>query len=185
MDVVEPDDVVEDNPSGVYERWQFTTEVKVRSTHQYLADDSNVYPKPYKQSGEIVYVYEVWPESGYDEDGYVWRRIGENQWVADDDRDGHWEVNLDYIIAKESAVSPTKELYLNEGIVIKVRNCAGLSGKELYRIYPEATSKVRIGPWYQEQTADGYTWYRISATENKWVGDKFDVELGRHYLTIM
>lgn len=89
----------------IYKKYRFTTEVKVRSTPKYIEDGSNVLPIPYKEMGDVVNVYQVnaqgekpsegetqlywmYPPTGYDEDGYVWRRIGDNQYVADEIRDG-------------------------------------------------------------------------------------------------
>ena len=182
-----------------YKKYRFTTQVKVRTSPEYKADGSNVSDEPYKEYGEVVNVYQVnaqgqkpsageqtywmYPPTGYDADEYIWRRIDDNKWVADESRDGSWEVPLSYNPSPASPVNQTKKLYLNPGIELKVRDFPGLSGNEVDRLSP-STEGYEIGPWYNQQSNNGYTWYRISQYEDRWIADKYDTDIQGHYVTI-
>jgi len=187
------------NGETEYKKYKFTTQVKIRTSPEILDDDSNVLPKPYKQNGEVINVYQVnalgqkpvggeptywmYPPTGLDKDNYVWRRVGDNQWINDIKRDGYWEVPITYESDPATPVNPVKKLYLNPMIELRVRDFPGFNGKIL-EVLPATTTGYEIGPWYNQQSNAGYTWYRISQYEDRWIGDKYDPDIKGHYVTI-
>lgn len=123
-------------------RAEAKAELNKRKTPEYKSDGSNIHKNSNGSNqkvsqGEIVSVYEeINTPDSYD---YVWRRIGENVWVADSDKAypfGHYLAKID-----ESPVSTPKAskktISVHPNIEIYVRSTPAIrDDNKLYKLSP-------------------------------------------------
>ena len=139
-------------------------QVHVRSNHN--VDSALVNPPRVKNPGEVLNVYEEYPlvngKLSYDSDGYCWRRIGDNMWVADDSLSGDWLIDTKEVPSTTSRA--VGELAVKTGVEMNIRTSPGISNN--------LTGRRVIGtgarwPFYQvSKNVDGCDWYKISDDPN-------------------
>ena len=131
--------------------------------------DGNV--KGQTQNGSKLYVYAKPVQNG----GYTWSKIDKDseQWIAD--KDGTWLKYTSYPEAV-SADTITGDPVKTDGTVgwvlvkvdqLNIRDKSGTDGK----VVGQAKNGGKYYVYGEPVSAGGYTWYKISGTDNAWIAD--------------
>lgn len=116
------------------------------------------------QSGKTYDVYEKKTA-----DGYTWYRIGDNQWIADEN--GGWTDYTDGTAQANTGASQSQSAGTKIGTAtvkvngLRIRSIAGTNGNKVGTAQNGKTYDV-----YETKQANGFTWYRIGV--NQWIADQ-------------
>lgn len=114
------------------------------------------------QSGKTYDVYEKTTAGGY-----TWYRIGENQWIADEN--GGWTDFTDGSVSSAASASQNAGAKIGNAVVkvngLRIRSLAGTNGSIVGSAQNGKTYDV-----YETASANGFTWYRIGV--NQWIADQ-------------